>query len=141
MHHKENPDIHDHIYFFLDDKVFRYYNQTLEEGYPKEIQEEFPGVPTHLDAAVECPSGECTTDSVLFFKGHDVHVYDIATKTVKTKTWSHLPVCTSALRWLESHYCFHGMLQWSVPVASALPTQFCSLRVMMCMFMILPQRQ
>lgn len=108
MHNKENPDIHDHIYFFLDDKVFRYYNQTLEEGYPKEIQEEFPGVPTHLDAAVECPSGECTTDSVLFFKGHDVHVYDIATKTVKTKTWSHLPVCTSALRWLESHYCFHG---------------------------------
>ncbi|KAG7239343.1 hypothetical protein INR49_029331 [Caranx melampygus] len=67
MHSTDNPDTHDHIYFFLDDKVFRYYNHR-----------------------------------------HDVHVYDITTKTVKTKTWPHLPVCTSALRWLEGHYCFHG---------------------------------
>ncbi|KAK5847683.1 hypothetical protein PBY51_016791 [Eleginops maclovinus] len=108
MHNAENPDDHDHIYFFLDDKVFRYYDHALEEGYPKEIQQDFPGVPSHLDAAVECPKGECMADSVLFFKGQDVHVYDIATKTVKTKTWSHLPVCTSALRWLEHYYCFHG---------------------------------
>ncbi|KAM7375358.1 hypothetical protein PAMA_014452 [Pampus argenteus] len=108
MHDAENPDDHDHIYFFLDDKVFSYYNHTLEDGYPKGIQEDFPGVPAHLDAAVECPKGECTTDSVLFFKGHDVHVYDIATKTVKIKTWPHLPVCTAALRWQEHYYCFHG---------------------------------
>ncbi|XP_070786476.1 hemopexin [Enoplosus armatus] len=108
MHNTENPDDHDHIYFFLDDKVFKYYNHTLEDGYPKEIQEDFPGVPDHLDAAVECPKGECVTNSVLFFKGHDVHVYDISTKTVKTKTWSHLPICTSALRWLEHYYCFNG---------------------------------
>lgn len=27
---------------------------------------------------------------------------------MKTKTWSHLPVCTSAFRWLEHYYCFHG---------------------------------
>lgn len=40
--------------------------------------------------------------------GDDVHVYDIATKTVKTKTWPNLPTCTSALRWLEHYYCFHG---------------------------------
>lgn len=40
--------------------------------------------------------------------GQEVHVYDIATKTVKTKTWSHLPVCTSALRWQEHYYCFNG---------------------------------
>ncbi|XP_053273369.1 hemopexin [Pleuronectes platessa] len=108
MHNTKNPEDHDHIYFFLDDKVFSYYNHTLEEGYPKEIQEDFPGVPSHLDAAVECPTGECMADSVLFFKGQDVHVYDIDTKTLKTKTWSHLPVCTSALRWLEHYYCFNG---------------------------------
>lgn len=57
------------LYNFQDDKVFCYYNHTLEDGYPKEIQEDFPGIPTHLDAAVECPGGECMTDSVLFFKG------------------------------------------------------------------------
>lgn len=27
---------------------------------------------------------------------------------MKTKTWSHLPACTSAFRWLEHYYCFHG---------------------------------
>ncbi|KAF3706355.1 Hemopexin [Channa argus] len=108
MHNTEKTGDHDHIYLFLDDKVFRYYNENLEDGYPKEIQEDFPGVPSHLDAAVECPKGECIADSVLFFKGQDIHVYDVATKTVKTKTWSHLPVCTSALRWLEHYYCFHG---------------------------------
>ncbi|XP_061693250.1 hemopexin [Syngnathoides biaculeatus] len=108
MHNPENKDDHDHVYFFLDDKVFSYYNRTLEAGYPKPLQDEFPGVPSHLDAAVECPKGECPANSVLFFKGHDVHVFDIDTKVVKTKTWSHLPVCTSALRWLERYYCFHG---------------------------------
>ncbi|KAM4601873.1 hemopexin [Polymixia lowei] len=108
MHNKENPQDHDHVYFLLNDRVFSYYNQTLEEGYPKEIQEDFPGVPSYLDAAVECPTGECVSDSVLFFKGSDIYSYDIATKTVKTKTWSHLPNCTSAFRWLEHYYCFHG---------------------------------
>ncbi|KAL3999302.1 beta-1,4-N-acetylgalactosaminyltransferase 2 [Sarotherodon galilaeus] len=108
MHNPENQDAHDHIFLFLDDHVFSYYNHTLETGYPKTIQEDFLGVPTHLDAAVECPQGECITDSVLFFKGQDVYVYDIVTKTVKTKTWPHLPLCTSAFRWAEHYYCFHG---------------------------------
>ncbi|XP_072318714.1 hemopexin [Eucyclogobius newberryi] len=108
MHNPQNSNDHDHIYFFMDDKVFSYYNESLEEGYPKTIQEDFPGVPSHLDAAVECPKTECQMDSVLFFKGQNVHVYDIPTKTVKTKSWSHLPNCTSALRWQEHYYCFHG---------------------------------
>lgn len=58
-----------YLFDFQNDKVYSYFNQNLEEGYPKQIQEDFPGVPTHLDAAVECPKGECVTDSVLFFKG------------------------------------------------------------------------
>ncbi|CAI5637865.1 hemopexin [Oreochromis niloticus] len=117
-HHLGHVDaafrMHDHIFLFLDDHVFSYYNHTLETGYPKTIQEVFRGVPTHLDAAVECPQGECITDSVLFFKGQDVYVYDIVTKTVKTKTrarlspWARLPLCTSAFRWVEHYYCFHG---------------------------------
>ncbi|XP_013866100.1 hemopexin [Austrofundulus limnaeus] len=108
MHNQENPDDHDHIYLFQNNQVFSYFNQNLEDGYPKEIQEDFPGVPGHLDAAVECPKGECITSSVLFFKGQDVYVYDLSTKTVKSKTWSHLPGCTSVFRWLEHYYCFHG---------------------------------
>lgn len=35
-------------------------------------------------------------------------MYDLSTKTVKTKTWAHLPACTSAFRWMEHYYCFHG---------------------------------
>ncbi|XP_077065717.1 hemopexin [Siphateles boraxobius] len=108
MHHQDDASVHDHIYFFLDDKVFSFYNFTLEKGYPVEIQQEFPGIPSHLDAAVECPKGECITDSVLFFKGNETYSYDIKTKTVKKKMWTHLPNCTSAFRWLEHYYCFHG---------------------------------
>ncbi|XP_051982831.1 hemopexin isoform X3 [Xyrauchen texanus] len=108
IHHQDDPKAHDHIFFFLDDKVFSYYNYTLEKGYPVNIQQEFPGVPSHLNAAVECPTGECVTDSVLFFKGKEVYNFDIKTKSVKKKVWSHLPNCTSAFRWLEHYYCFHG---------------------------------
>lgn len=47
---------------------------------------------------------------LLYFEssGHDVYNFDVKTKTVKKKVWNHLPVCTSAFRWLEHYYCFHG---------------------------------
>lgn len=65
-----------------DDKVFSYYNRTLEKGFPVEIQQVFPGVPSHLDAAVECPKGECTSDSVLFFKGKWMILKSVSLTTV-----------------------------------------------------------
>ncbi|KAI1899077.1 hypothetical protein AGOR_G00057760 [Albula goreensis] len=108
MHHEDNPNEHDHIFFFQDDKVFSYFNHTLETGFPKDIQELFPGIPTHLDAAVECPKGECVTESVIFFKGDEVYHFDLKTQAVKKRHWAHLPNCTAAYRWLERYYCFHG---------------------------------
>ena len=52
-----------------NDKVFSYHDQTLEAGNPKAFSEVFPGIPNHVDAAVECPKGECVRDTVIFFKG------------------------------------------------------------------------
>ncbi|CAL8406795.1 unnamed protein product [Arctogadus glacialis] len=108
MHRGGRTEDHDHVYLFQDEMVFRYFNQTLQDGFPKKVEQEFPGVPCHLDAAVECPKGECSADSVLFFKGSEVHHYDVATRTVKKKAWPQVPPCTSALRWMEHYYCFQG---------------------------------
>ncbi|XP_048835202.1 hemopexin isoform X3 [Brienomyrus brachyistius] len=108
MHRQDQTKDHDHIFIFMGDKVFSYYNHSLEKGYPKEIRWAFPGIPNNLDAAVECPKGECIEDSVIFFKGENVYHFDVNTKTVKEKEWPQLPRCTSALRWLEHYYCVHG---------------------------------
>ncbi|XP_070832629.1 hemopexin [Chaetodon trifascialis] len=108
MHDKETPSHHDHMFFFLDHMVFRYYQHKLEDGYPKNISEVFPGIPDHLDAAVECPNPECDHDSVIFFKGDEIYHYNIKTKAVDEKEFKSMPNCTSALRFMDHYYCFHG---------------------------------
>ncbi|CAL8320242.1 unnamed protein product [Merluccius merluccius] len=105
---QDAEDADKHLFFLMKDKVFNYHEQTLEEGWPKTISEVFPGIPDHVDAAVECPKGECVRDSVIFFKGCEVHHYDTQTKKVKSSHWSHMPNCTAALRWQNHYYCFHG---------------------------------
>lgn len=52
-----------------DNKVFSYYKHKLEKDYPKDISAVFPGIPDHLDAAVECPKSDCPNDTVIFFRG------------------------------------------------------------------------
>uniref|UniRef100_A0A3P8RTX7 Hemopexin n=1 Tax=Amphiprion percula TaxID=161767 RepID=A0A3P8RTX7_AMPPE len=108
MHYEDNTADHDHMFFFLDTKVFSYYQHKLEDGYPKDISEVFPGIPDHLDAAVECPKPECDEDSVIFFKGDDIFHYNVRTKAVDKKEFKSMPNCTSAFRFMEHYYCFHG---------------------------------
>uniref|UniRef100_A0A672YKL6 Hemopexin a n=1 Tax=Sphaeramia orbicularis TaxID=375764 RepID=A0A672YKL6_9TELE len=107
MHFDDDPS-HEHMFFFLDDNVFSYNAYKLEDGYPKKIHEVFPGIPDHLDAAVECHKGECDEDSVLFFKDHDVYHYNIQTKAHTASTLTTMPNCTAALRFMDHYYCFHG---------------------------------
>nr|ABL74446.1 warm temperature acclimation-related 65 kDa protein [Acanthopagrus schlegelii] len=106
--HYENSSDHDHMFFFLDNKVFSYYKHKLEDGFPKDTSEVFPGIPDHLDAAVECPKPECDADSVIFFKGNDIYHFNVQTKAVDEKEFESMPNCTSALRFMEHYYCFHG---------------------------------
>lgn len=108
MHYEDSPSDHDRIYLFLDHKVFSYYKHKLEDGYPKDISEVFPGIPDHLDAALVCPKPECDEDSVIFFKGDDIYHYNIRTKAVDKKEFKSMPNCTSAFRFMEHYYCFHG---------------------------------
>ncbi|XP_040913092.1 hemopexin [Toxotes jaculatrix] len=108
MHYEDNPTDHDHMFFFLDHKVFSYYQHKLEEGYPKNISEVFPGIPDHLDAAVECPKPECDEDSVIFFKKDDIYHFNVRTKAVDEKEFKSMPNCTSAFRFMDHYYCFHG---------------------------------
>uniref|UniRef100_A0A8C6UXL8 Hemopexin a n=1 Tax=Neogobius melanostomus TaxID=47308 RepID=A0A8C6UXL8_9GOBI len=108
MHHEDDPDLHNHFFFFLNEKVFSYYQNKVVEGYPKDISEVFPGIPDHLEAAVECPKIDCDEDSVIFFKGHDIYHYHMNTQTVDKKHFESMPNCTSAFHFMENYYCFHG---------------------------------
>lgn len=106
--HFENSLDHGHMFFFLEHKVFSYYKHKIEEGFPKNISEVFPGIPDHLDAAVECPHPECDDDSVIFFKGDKIFHYNVKTKAVEEKEFTSMPNCTSAFRYMEHYYCLHG---------------------------------
>ncbi|KAJ6652328.1 hypothetical protein lerEdw1_012738 [Lerista edwardsae] len=89
-------------------RVWAYQRGTLRDGYPRLIAQEFRGVPADLDAAVECPPGECAAGSILFFKGPTVLSYELQTGELKRRLWPALANCSAALRWLERHYCFRG---------------------------------
>ncbi|KAG7503431.1 warm temperature acclimation-related 65 kDa [Solea senegalensis] len=109
MHYEESHD-HDHMFFFLDEKVYSYQKHKLEDGYPKNITEVFPGIPDHLDAAIGCPKADCGEDSVIFFKEHEIYHYNVKTKAVEEKEFKTMPNCTAAFRFLGHYYCFHGHL-------------------------------
>lgn len=51
------------------DKVWLYPPEKKEKEYPQLLQDEFPGISSPLDAAVECHRGECQEEGVLFFQG------------------------------------------------------------------------
>ena len=57
------------VIYMQGDKVWVYPPEKKEKGYPKLLQEEFPGIPSPVDAAVECHRGECQDEGVLFFQG------------------------------------------------------------------------
>ncbi|XP_004683689.1 PREDICTED: hemopexin [Condylura cristata] len=96
-----------------------------EKGYPKLLQDEFPGIPFPVDAAVECHRGECPDEGILFFRGNRTWFWDTATRTKKERFWPAVGNCTSALRWLSRYYCFQGnqFLRFS-PVTGEVPPQY-----------------
>ncbi|XP_075054555.1 hemopexin [Mixophyes fleayi] len=107
---ENNPLAHQRIYLFKDTRVWRYFDGKLDDKYPRLISQEFPGVPDHLDAAVECHKGECRADSILFFKGDTVYIYSSQEDPpLKKRQWAALGNCTAAVRWLERFYCFNGI--------------------------------
>ncbi|CAJ1079833.1 Hypothetical predicted protein [Xyrichtys novacula] len=108
MHNEHNASEHDHTFIFSGPSVYRFHQHKLEEGYPKPISNEFHGIPDHLDAAVECPKGDCEDDLVIFFKGHEIFHFNINSKSVAVKEYESMPNCTSAFRFMGNYYCFHG---------------------------------
>ncbi|CAI5773762.1 Hemopexin [Podarcis lilfordi] len=125
IHHLDQPAAHDNVYFFQGQWVWAYAQGKLRPGFPRRIEEEFRGVPGHLDAAVECHPKECAAATVLFFKGPLVLSYDLATGMVKQRSWSAVANCSSAVRWLERYYCFQGIqfLRFD-PVTGEVPPKY-----------------
>ncbi|XP_006732799.1 hemopexin [Leptonychotes weddellii] len=98
---------HNSVFLIKGDKIW-VYPPEKEKGYLKLLQEEFPGIPSPVDAAVECHRGECKAEGVLFFKGNQTWFWDLATGTKKERSWPAVGECSSALQWLSHYYCFRG---------------------------------
>ncbi|XP_051005096.1 hemopexin [Acomys russatus] len=115
----------DSVFLIKGDKVWVYSPEKKESGHPKSLQEEFPGIPYPLDAAVECHHGECQSEGVLFFQGNRKWFWDFATRTKKERSWPAVGNCTAALRWLERYYCFQGnqFLRFN-PVTGEVPPRY-----------------
>ncbi|XP_069891292.1 hemopexin [Dipodomys merriami] len=96
------------VFLIKGDKVWVYPPEEKENGYPKLLQDEFPGIPFPVDAAVECHRGECHDEGIIFFQGDRKWFWDLATRTKKERSWPAVGNCTAALRWLERYYCFQG---------------------------------
>ncbi|XP_015333050.1 hemopexin [Marmota marmota marmota] len=99
---------HDSVFLIKGDKVWVYPPEKKEKGYPKLLQDEFPGIPSPVDAAVECHRGECQEEGVLFFQGNHKWFWDFATGNKKERSWPAVGNCTAALRWIGRYYCFQG---------------------------------
>ncbi|XP_073517336.1 hemopexin [Phyllobates terribilis] len=109
-HNGKKPQEHQRTYLFKGSLVWSYFGGELVTGYPRLISQEFPGVPDHLDAAVECHQGDCRTDSIVFFKGDWVYIYSAEEQPpVKQRRWVALGSCTAAVRWMDRYYCFNGV--------------------------------
>nr|KAF6324614.1 hemopexin [Myotis myotis] len=98
----------DSVFVIKGDKVWVYPPKEKEEEYPKLLKDEFPGIPSPVDAAVECHRGECNSEGVLFFQGNHTWFLDLATKTVKERDWPAVWNCSSAIRWIGRYFCFRG---------------------------------
>ncbi|KAM6172732.1 hemopexin [Erethizon dorsatum] len=116
---------HDSVFLIKGDKVWVYPPEKKEKGYPVLLQDEFPGIPSPLDAAVECHRGECQEEGILFFQGNREWFWDLATGTKKERIWTAVGNCTSALRWLGRYYCFQGnqFLRFN-PVTGEVPARY-----------------
>lgn len=49
-----------------------------------------------------------TCHTMCFSAGHEIYHYNVKTKAVDEKDFKSMPNCTSAFRFMEHYYCFHG---------------------------------
>ncbi|KAM9300206.1 hemopexin [Morus bassanus] len=108
LYRQQHPQEHQSLYLFQGEQVWAYAGGQLRPGFPRRVEDEFPGVPGGVDAAVECHPEECGGETILFFKGDTVYSFDLALGVTKSRTWLELGPCDAALRWLERYYCLRG---------------------------------